>query len=191
MQIYTLAEEDFPQVIKLANKLNGQGYLDARKMKQVFLKGLSKGLNCNYVAYEQERGSRLIGLRLAYAPGNWQIDKWCTVKAWGVPPDKVCYLKSNMVEEDYWGRGIGTILLNKTISTVKEMGGVAAIAHVWVESPSGTAIKYFTEAGGHFIKLHYNRWLEDCITSDYRCIHHGDNCTCSAVEMIIYFGEQE
>ena len=187
MRIVNLAEKHFPEVIRLGNKINGEGYLSDRKMEEIFLKGLFQDLNCNYVACD---GDILIGFCLGYAPGNWEIDKWCTVKAWGVPPDKVCYLKANMVEEEYRRQGIGTALLNKALETAKKMGAVAAVSHIWVDSPGGSAVKYFAKADGHFIKLHRDRWLETCITSGYRCVHHGDYCTCSAAEMIIYFGEQ-
>jgi GNAT superfamily N-acetyltransferase len=187
MRIVNLAEEHFPEVIRLGNKINGENYLDGRRIKEASLKGCSQGLSCNYVAYDKDT---FVGFRLAYAPGKWEIDKWCTTRAWGVPPDKVCYLKANMVEEEYRRQGVGTALLNKSLETAKEMGAVAAVAHSWVDSPGGSAIKYFAKAGGHFIKLHHNRWLEDCITDNWRCIHHGDHCTCSTVEMIIYFGEQ-
>ena len=188
MGIVNLAEEHFSEIVRLGNKINGEGYLDDKRMEEIFFKGLSRGLNCNYVACD---AGTLIGFRLGYAPGKWEIDKWCTVQAWGVPPEKVCYLKANMVEEEYRRQGIGTTLLTKSLETAKEMGAVAAVSHLWVDSPSGGAIKYFARADGRFIKIHRNRWLEDCITSNYRCVIHGDYCTCSAAEMIIYLGEQE
>lgn len=191
MRIYTLAEEDFPQIIKLGGRVHGKNYLDTAAIEKIFSKGLSKGLNCNYVAYDGERRDKLIGFRLTYAPGNWEIDKWCTPETWKVLPGKACYFKSNTLEADYRGQGIGTKLLNASIETVKKMEGVAGVTHIWMESPGGSAMKYFAKAGGQFIKLHQNRWLEDCILSNYLCVHHGNCCTCSAAEMILYFGEQE
>ncbi len=193
MEIYNLREDDWDAVIRLGNKVQGENYLDFREIEKIFFKGLAKGLNCSYVAYDGERGKggKLIGFRLTYGPGNWEIDKWCTIRQWKVPPEKVCYLKSLHVEKEYRKQGIGIKLLNKSIDTVKQMGGVAAVAHIWMESPNGGAMKYFSKVGGQFIKLHKNRWLEDCITSNYRCVYHGDYCVCSASEMILYFGEQE
>jgi len=193
MEIYNFTERDWSSVIALGNKVNGENYLNFREIEKVFFKGLDRGLNCSYVAYEGERskGGKLIGYRLTYAPGNWEVDKWCTVDAWGVPPEKVAYLKSIAVEEDYRKQGIGIKLLNKSIETVSQMGGVAAVTHIWINSPGGSAMKYIAKAGGHFVKEHKNKWLEDCITSDYRCTIHGNYCTCSAAEMILYFGEQE
>ncbi len=188
MEISNLIKKDFEKVILLGNKVHGENYLDKRGIEKVFFKSLAKGHNCSYVAYE---GDKLVGFRLTYAPGNWELDRWCSINQWGVPPEKTCYLKCNTVEEEFRGQGIGTELLNRSIKTVKEMGGVAAVTHIWMESPNGSAMKYFTKVGGEFIRLHKNRWLEDCIKSDYLCIHHGDYCTCSASEMILYFGEQE
>ncbi len=188
MDIRNFTEKDWAAVISLGGRVHGENYLSLREIEKVFFKGLSKGLNCSYVAYDDEK---LIGFRLTYAPENWETDKWCTVNAWGVPLEKVAYLKSITVEEDYRGQGIGTKLLNSSLETVRKMGGVAAVTHIWINSPGGGAMKYFTKAGGHFIKQHKNKWLEDCITSDYRCIIHGEYCTCSAAEMILYFGEQK
>lgn len=190
MQIYTLEEEDFSKIIKLGNKVHGKNYLDEEAIEKTLSKSLSKGFNCSYVAYDTERGGKLIGFRLTYAPGNWEIDKWCTQNLWGVPPEKICYLKCNTIEADYRRQGVGSKLLSKSIEAVKKMGGVAAVTHIWMESPGRGAMKYFAKAGGRFVRLHPNRWLEDCIISNYRCVHHGDYCTCSAAEMILYFGEQ-
>ena len=193
MEIYNLKEDDWEAIIKLGNKIQGDNYLNVSEMEKIAFKGLDKGLNCSYVVYDGKRGKggKLMGFRLTYAPGRWEIDKWCTTKVWGVHPEKVCYFKSICIEKDYRKHGIGTKLLNRSIETVKQMGGSAGIAHLWLESPGGGAIKYFARAGGTFVKNHNNRWLEDCIISNYRCIHHGDYCTCTASEMIIYFGEQE
>lgn len=193
MEIYNLREDDWDAVIRLGNKVQGENYLDFGEIEKVFFKGLDRGLNCSYVAYDGERdkGGKLIGFRLTYAPGKWKIDKWCSINQWKVPPEKVCYLKSLHVEEEYQKQGIGTKLLDKSLDTVKQMGGVAAVAHIWMESPNGSAMKYFTSVGGQFVKLHKNRWLEDCIVSNYKCVQHGEHCTCSASEMILYLGEQE
>jgi len=188
MEISNLIEKDFDKVILLGCRVHGENYLDRRSMEKLFFKSLSKAHNCSYVAYE---GDKLAGFRLTYAPGNWELDKWCSVKQWKVPPEKVCYLKSITVEDEFRGQGLATTLLNRSVETVKKMGGVAAVTHIWMESPGGGAMKYFAKAGGEFVRLHKNRWLEDCIKSNYRCVHHGNDCICSASEMILYFGEQE
>jgi len=191
MKIYNLLEEDFSKIINLGNSIQGENYLNFASMEKIFFKGLDQGLNCNYVAYDGERGDKLIGFRLTYPPGKWKIDEWCTTGQWGVPPEKVCYFKSNLVAESFRGKGLGSELLNLSIEKVKQMGAVAGVAHIWAESPGNSAVKYFNKAGAHFIKSHRSRWLVDCILDGYRCIHHGSRCSCTGEEMIIYFGEQE
>ncbi len=76
----------------------------------------------------------------------------------------------NITKSEFRGQGLATTLLNRSVETVKKMGGVAAVTHIWMESPGGGAMKYFAKAGGEFVRLHKNRWLEDCIKSNYRCL---------------------
>ncbi len=193
MNIDNLREDDWDAVIRLGAKVHGEAYLDRRSMEKVFFASLSKGLNCSYVAYDGERskGGELIGFRLTLAPDKWEIDKWCTPDKWDVPQDKVCYFKSNTIQEGHRGKGIGPLLLAESIETVKQMGAVAGVTHIWMESPGGSALKYFTKAGGQMIKMHRDRWLEDCKRHGYECIHHGLECCCRGAEMILYFGEQK
>lgn len=191
MEIFNLLEMDFQKIIALGNEIYGENYLNIQEMEKIFFKGLSKSYNCNYVAYENNRDDQLIGFRLTYAPEKWEIDEWCTTKQWKVPSNKVCYLKSNAIKKEFRRKGIGKALLNKSITSVRQMGGKAGLAHIWVESPDNSAMHYFSKAGGQLIKLHKNRWSEDRVTSNYLCILDGDHCTCSAAEMILYFGEDK
>lgn len=189
MKIYNLREDDWDAVIRLGCRVHGENYLDRRSMEKIFFKGLSRGLNCSYVAYDGKRGDALTGFRLTYAPGNWEIDKWCTPEKWEVPPEKVAYLKSITVAKEYRKHGLGTKLLNKSLETIRQMGGSAAVAHIWLQSPGNGAYKYFSKAGGQTIKVHANRWAEDVAIGNYICAVDGKDCRCNAAEMIIYLGE--
>ncbi len=193
MRIYSLREDDWDAIIRLGNKVHGEGYLNTSSIEKVFFASLSRGLNCSYVVYDGERAKdgKLVGFRLTLAPGNWKIDEWCTPDKWDVPQDKICYFKSNTIQEEYRGKGIGSFLLAESIGAVKQMGAVAGVTHIWMESPGGSALKYFTKAGGQMIKIHNNRWLEDGQRNGYQCVHHGSNCSCRGAEMILYFGEQK
>ena len=131
---------------------------------------------------------RLVGFKLNYAPTMWDIDEWCSPELWGAPPEKVCYFKCNTLEEEYRGKGLGNKLLTLSLDTVQLMGGTAGVAHIWVQSPGGSAVKYFTAAGGKMIKIHKDRWNEDS-KKGYNCVIDGTDCHCQGAEMILYFEE--
>lgn len=186
-----LRAEDFDKVIELGCKVHGNNYLDQSMCEKILRKSIIGDLNCSYVVYEDGREEgKLVGFRLTYAPGMWEIDQWCSTDKWGVPIDKVCYFKSNTVDPDYRGQGIGSTLLQLSINTVKQMGAVAGATHIWMQSPGNSAFGYFTKNGGQLIKVWPSRWNEDCIKDGYDCVRCGTDCHCDAAEMMLYFGEQ-
>jgi hypothetical protein len=164
LRLYTLREDDYDRIIELGGSVHGANYLDHRNLDKIYRKSCSRGLCCSYVMYDGFREQKqLVGFRLTYAPGTWEIDKWCSVEDWGVPPEKVCYFKSNTLDEKYR----------------------------WMESPGNSACRYFTKAGGQALWVWPSRWNEDCTNDGYDCIHCGTDCHCTATEMILYFGEQK
>lgn len=195
LRIYSLREDDFDKVIELGNTVHGKNYLDTAGLVGVLNRSLSQGLCCSYVMYDKSRKEgKLIGFRLTYAPGLWTPDEWCSVDSWGVDPDKICYFKSNTIHEDYRGQGIGPVLLNTSIETVKKMGAVAGVTHIWLESPSNSAYKYFSKTGAELLWVWPGRWKDDLEKDGYRCVvccadDQARPCSCTAAEMILHFGE--
>jgi len=192
LMFYNLREDDFDDIIRLGNEVHGENYVDHAMLEKIFRKSCSLGLCCSKVVYTgpRKRG-QLVGFRLTYAPGNWEIDEWCPTEKWGVPPEKVCYFKSVTLDENYRGKGIGSALLQMSIAAAKQMGAVAGITHIWMLSPGGSAYKYFTRAGGKDVRVWPKRWAGDYEKDGYLCIIHGKNCICDATEMILFFGEQK
>jgi len=191
LELYTLREDDFDRIIELGGSVHGANYLDHQNLEKIYRRSCSQGLCCSYTVYEGFREQKqLVGFRLTYAPGTWEIDKWCSADDWGVPPEKVCYFKSNTVAKEYQGRGIGTHLLDLSIGTAWRLGAVAGVTHIWMESPGNSAYRYFTKAGGQTLWVWPSRWNEDCTNDGYDCIRCGTDCHCTATEMILYFGEQ-
>lgn len=182
--IQTLSPEHFDDVISLGNQVHGEGYLDKCSLEALYLKGFSHDINANFVAYQDDQ---LVGFRLTYAPGNWQVDKWCTPDAWGIELEHVCYFKCNTVAESYRGAGIGGKLLAASIAATKRQGAKAGISHLWKQSPNNSAVKYFTKAGGMLIKEHKDRWNDALEHPDYVCVICGDDCHCTACEMLLIF----
>jgi len=181
-----LCEEDFEQLIILANTVHGDGYLNMTRLQTWYKKGLTQepnAVNASYVAYHQDK---LVGFRITYAIGHWQIDQWLTPSLWRVDSDKVCYFKCNTVDQAYRGLGIGSQMLQLSVTAAKKQGALAGVSHLWQQSPNNSAVSYFTRCGGELVKLHPDKWNEES-KNGYDCILCGLDCHCEAAEMIIYF----
>lgn len=179
----TITPEDYDAVIALGTQVHGAGYIDENNIKQWVQQGIKNGINASFVAYHQDK---LVGFRLTYAVGQWQIDKWCSPQLWQVDPQSVCYFKCNTVDENYRGYGIGSHLLKLSIAEAVKQGAQAGISHLWMQSPGNSAVKYFAKCGGKLIKEHPDKWNEWC-AHGYVCPICGTDCHCSAAEMMISF----
>ncbi len=178
-----MSPKDFERIIRLGNHVHGDGYLDSANIVQWYEKGLSKGINAGFVAYDSDK---LVGFRITFAPEHWQLDQWSTPESWKVAAQQVCYFKCNTVDENYRGYGIGSKLLTMSIDAAKQQGALAGVSHLWKQSPGNSAVKYFTKCGGELVKSHPDKWREDALNG-YDCILCGHDCHCEAAEMIIYF----
>ncbi|MBE8167041.1 MAG: GNAT family N-acetyltransferase [Shewanella sp.] len=184
MNIRPMKEEDFEQIIKLGNLVHGEGYLDFKSLTDIYSKGIKNGINAHFVALEK---NRLLGFRLTYAAGQWPLDKWCSVNQWNIEPDLVCYFKCNTVVEDARGKGLGGLLLSKSVEAARQQGAEAGLAHLWKQSPQNSAVRYFTKAGGQLIQEHQSRWSWDNMSRHYNCILCAGDCHCTACEMLLNF----
>ena len=180
---HTLEEADFSAVITLATTVHGVGYIDIDMLTAWHQQGIKNAINSGYVAYD---GERLVGYRITFAAGQWDIDQWSTPESWQQPKEQVCYFKCNTVDIDYRGCGIGAQLLKLSSEAAHQQGASAGIAHLWHQSPGNSAVEYFTHCGGVSIKTHHSRWNADC-EQGYICTICGNDCHCDAQEMIIYF----
>ncbi|MGB0938263.1 MAG: GNAT family N-acetyltransferase [Colwellia sp.] len=178
-----LTSQYFDQVISLANKVHGDGYLCSKSMASWAERGIKNDINSSYIALD---GDKVVGFRITFSAGQWKIDQWSTPELWQVPRDLCCYFKCNTIDEDYRGQGIGKHLLNLSIDAVKKQGAIAGTAHLWQQSPNNSAVAYFSKCGGQLVKLHPDKWHEDS-KQGYDCILCGNDCHCEAAEMIIHF----
>lgn len=196
-----LTPKHFKQVIKLANEVHGEGYLNEKSIAAWAALGIStdlnnKNYNCSYVALlnnspnsdanHNKTQKELIGFRITFAAKQWQVDQWCSPHLWQVPQSACCYFKCNTVNERYRGLGVGKKLLQLSIKAAKEQGAQAGIAHLWKQSPNNSAVAYFTRCGGELVKSHPDKWNE-ASKQGYNCILCGYDCHCEAAEMIIRF----
>jgi len=186
-----LTPKHFKQVIKLANEVHGDGYLNDESIAHWTARGISSNINCAYVALLKDTlgtavADKLIGFRITFSAEHWQVDQWCSPDLWLTPKNKCCYFKCNTVDENYRGLGVGKKLLQLSIEAAKQQGAQAGVAHLWKQSPNNSAVAYFTHCGGELIKSHPDKWNEES-KQGYDCILCGHDCHCEAAEMIIYF----
>ncbi|CAH9053571.1 hypothetical protein PSECIP111854_01196 [Pseudoalteromonas sp. CIP111854] len=185
MIITQLRSEHFEAVVKLANQVHGENYLDMQGIKKMVEAGTKFEINACFVALDEK--NQLIGFRTSYAAKQWSIDKWCTPKAWPVLPSQMAYFKCIAVAPEAQGQGIGPKLLHASVVALRQQGALAGVSHLWKQSPGGGAVKYFTKAGGKLVKTHNDRWLENCINDGYKCTLCGSECHCQAAEMVLLF----
>ncbi|MBU2279179.1 MAG: GNAT family N-acetyltransferase [Gammaproteobacteria bacterium] len=176
--------DDFPAVLQLGNLVHGDGYLTPELLQQYFERGLAAKYNASFVAYTPTQ--QLVGFRLAFAAGQWQLDQWCSPHLWPVTPEKVAYFKCNTVAPQMQGAGIGGQLLQLSIQALQQQGAIAGLAHLWQQSPGNAAVKYFSRHGGVLIQQHPDKWRAESLAG-YACVRCGFDCHCSAAEMILLF----
>lgn len=184
MQLLQLSEDHYSDLISLANQVHGDNYLDTASLQSMHLQGIKHGLNASFVAVDET--ATLVGYRLSFAPGQWQLDQWCSVTLWPVAADRMAYFKSVAVAPSMRGQGVASALLTASARVLVQQGAAAGLAHIWRESPGNAAERYFNYAGGTLLKVHPNRWrhLSD---SGYLCPRCGERCSCSAAEMLLQF----
>ncbi len=176
-----LSAAHFAAVIALGNLVHGDGYLNADLLATYHRQGQKAGHNAGVVALDHQG---LAGFRLAFAPGQWQPDQWCSPQLWGLSADRVGYFKCNTVRPDLQGAGIGGALLKLSVQAFIAQGAQAGVAHLWVQSPGNAAVRYFSKHGGELVAIHPDKWRADSLNG-YACVRCGFDCHCDAAEMIL------
>jgi len=185
LKLVPLDPRYFDGAIALGNEVHGDAYLTEEIIEKIYKISFKNSVNCSFIMLDKEK---VVGFRLTYAPGNWQIDQWCSPELWDYPIDQLCYFKSSTVDADYRGHGVAKTMLKASIDAAKLQGASGGICHTWMQSPGNAAFQYFIKCGGKHLKTYKDRWLEDSIAG-YRCIVCGPDayCSCDAGEMIMYF----
>jgi GNAT superfamily N-acetyltransferase len=183
MDVRKLTKLDFQSVISLNDRVIGEGYMTEDDLLGCIPENSS---GCSLVVYNNDK---LIGFRITRSPGEFDLDENLTTDMWDCDKDKVCYFETAVVEEEYRGKGVGQLMLKESIKLVKQLGGVAGAAHIWMQSPNNSSVKYFTNAGGKPIRVRLNFW-GNSHSEEVPCTRCGSHCKCDALEMILYFGDQ-
>lgn len=185
MQLIPLDTDKFVAVITLANQVHGDNYLDSVSLQQMYVQGIKQGLNASLVAVDDS--GTVVGYRLSFAPGQWQLDQWCSPALWSVPVEQMAYFKSVAVAASMRGKGVASALLKASARVLAQQGAKAGLAHIWRESPGNAAQRYFSYAGATLLKVHPLRWRHLSETAGYICPLCGSLCSCSAAEMELQF----
>ena len=185
MRILSLEAPLFSPVIELANQVHGDNYLDLESLSLMKQQGIKSGLNASFVALDDN--DNVVAYRLSFAPGQWNLDKWCSVDSWPVAHPYMAYFKSVAVAPSARGQGVASALLKASVDILRRQGGKAGLAHIWRESPGNAAERYFSHAGAKLLKVHPKRWAHLCETAGYICPLCGSACQCSAAEMVLVF----
>lgn len=185
MQINPLTPPDFAEVIELGNLVHGDNYLSDESLQHYYARGIKNNINASFVV--RDDNNKLIAFRLTFAAGNWPLDKWCSTALWPVKQEQMGYFKTSAILASEQGKGIGGAMLKASVLALKQQGAHAGVTHLWRQSPGNAAVKYFTKAGGVLIKIHPDRWLQNCLDDGYVCTLCGNECHCDAAEMVLIF----
>ena len=185
MKIRNLTACDYDAVVKLANDIHGENYLNSNSLEQMHQQAIKADIDANFVATSDL--GQIIGYRLSFAAGQWQQDAWCSTDLWPVAITEMAYFKSVGVSPTMRGKGIASALLQHSVTALQQQGAKAGLAHIWRESPGNAAQRYFSYAGGAVLKVHPDRWRHLSETIGYCCPRCGALCRCSAAEMVLVF----
>lgn len=185
MQIVELELPYFTDLIRLANAVHGDNYLNPASLLQMHQQGIKQGMNASFVALDEQQN--VLGYRISFAAGQWQADKWCSQNLWPVAIADMAYFKSIAVCEKQRGKRIASTLLAKSVAVLKQQGAKAGLAHIWRECPGNAAERYFSQAGGNVLAIHPQRWRHLSETVGYDCPICENVCLCSAAEMLLQF----
>lgn len=188
-----LQSKHFEEIIELGGQVHGDNYLSRPELDKILNLSQKDGHNCSFSLFVSGGGKeKLIGFRLTYAPGQWieKYDKGLSAELWPYPPDKVAYFKSNTLDPEFRGLGLGRMLLDRSVAECKRQGAVAGVTHIWMQSPNNSAFKYFSRAGGKLVVLYPDYWRKDC-DNGYRCAIDGADCHCTGAEMLLDFSEHK
>lgn len=184
MRILSLEPSLFMPVVELANQVHGDNYLDVASLTSMQQQGIKAGLNASFVALGES--NNVVAYRLSFAPGQWPLDKWCSVQLWPTDHQFMAYFKSVAVAPSARGKGVASALLQASVDILRKQGARAGLAHIWRESPGNAAERYFSHAGARLLKAHPKRWAHLC-DAGYICPLCGAACECSAAEMVLEF----
>lgn len=178
-EIRSIDPKDLSAVKAFTDTWIGRNYYSLEELVKIYSQSKIGESSCSLLAFFE---ARLIGIRLSFAPGQWNIDpeKFAS-ETWGVEPNKVGYFKSLFVADDFQRQGVGSKLSCQSEKILSNMGAKAIVTHSWLESPDGLSQSYLLKFGFKEVARHPLFWHE----IDYLCVRcQPHRCKCTAIEML-------
>jgi ribosomal protein S18 acetylase RimI-like enzyme len=183
MLIREFLPSDIESVKKFTDVAVGKGYYTAEELIENQKKSVAaNGEICSFVLLEEKTG-QVLGLRLAFPPGNWSSGKGGKLRPdlWPSPLEKTAYFQSLFVSPELQGQGWGPKLAEKSLQVFKKLGAKGVVAHCWKESPNNSSFRYLDHMGFKTIAEHPDYW----VNVNYICTRDGYPCHCTAIEMYL------
>lgn len=183
MLIRELLPNDVAAVKNFTDRVVGAGYYSIDELTEFQKKSIAAtGEICSFVLINPV-SSEIMGLRLAFPPGNWDHGKGSKLRAdlWPTKLSETAYFQSLFVSPKLQRQGWGLKLSIKSLEIFKKLKAAAVVTHCWKESPGNSSNKYLENLGFKTIIEHPNYWID----VDYVCTRDGKPCKCTAIEMYL------
>lgn len=187
MLIRELLKTDIEEVKKFTDRVVGAGYYSQTELIEFQKKSITAtGDICSFVLVDPPT-SEIMGLRLAFPPGNWDHGKGSKLRPdlWSTKISETAYFQSLFVAQELQQLGWGPKLSEKSLEIFRKLKAAGVVTHCWKESPNNSSYKYLENLGFKTIIEHPNYWID----VDYVCTRDGKPCKCTAIEMHLNLGE--
>jgi ribosomal protein S18 acetylase RimI-like enzyme len=159
MKIRPLQLNDLIQIKQFTDQMIGVNYFTSDELKEVFQKSTRAGVMCSFVLVEKEK---IMGLRLAYAPGTWSKGKGSRLRPdlWRVALEDVAYFQSLFLAPEAQGKNWGPRMSEAAIAAFRTLGAKAVVTHAWKESPNNSSIRYLSKFGFESVATYPDYWID-------------------------------
>lgn len=181
MLIREFIPSDINEVKKFTDRVVGTGYYSLNELIEFQKKSIATSQEiCSFVLVDPD-SREILGLRLAFPPGNWDHGKGSNLRPdlWPTKLAETAYFQSLFVSPRLQGKGWGPLLSLKSLELFKKLKAKGVVTHCWKESPNNSSYKYLERLDFNTIIEHPNYWID----VDYVCTRDGNPCKCTAIEM--------
>ena len=177
--INALTETDFPDLLIIADKQFGSGYLTRSELQ-------SYAVNNNKIGFVAKTNDAITGFSLVQICGlnemmslvlcehEWFKEQFSNKYPVGV-------IKTVSVSDEFKNCGIGTALTNKSIKTLEKASG-CLMSICWEQEEDTPFAKILEKFGMTLRRRISEYWKEDSLKKKYQCKHCGSPpCRCNVL----------
>ena len=189
IKIREFKASDVPAVKKFTDENIGENYYTLEELEANQARSVSRGITTSFILVDEHLtaelrpSEKILGLRLAYGPGQWNHGKGSKLRPelWGHSIQELAYFQSLFVSESVRGMNFGPELSLRSIDAFKKLNAKAILTHSWKESPNNSSVRYLEKIGFKALAEHPEYWID----VDYVCTRDGKPCRCTAIEMLL------